>query len=152
MPSESSLHLCTKSLHRTVLYQGCPRTEWRCRMSEEEHILRDNPRPAMICNAIMKAELLDVKSKKQNCKYALVAHCLYTKPDRVSILQEIMKAYSPNIEVATTKELWDGPFRPPSSHLWLQGSLHGQNVHHIVQRRPIAVLWLKNLTCSTISS
>ncbi len=77
-------------------------------MSEEDRILRHNPRPAMICNAIMKAELLDVKSKNQNRKYALGAHSLYTKLDRVSIFRELMKAYSPNIKVATTEELWDG--------------------------------------------
>ncbi len=110
-------------------------------MSEEDLIVRRNPRPAMICNAVMKAELLDVKSKKQNRKYALVAHSLYTKPDRVSIFREIMKAYSPNIEVATTKELWDGSFRPPSSTCGFGGFLHGQNVHHLIPQQPIAVLW-----------
>ncbi len=59
----------------------------------------------MICNAIMKAGLLDVKSKKQNRKYALVAYSLYSKQGRVSIFRAIMKAYSPHIEVGTRIEL-----------------------------------------------
>ncbi len=95
-------------------------------MSEEESLLRHNPLPVMICNAAMKAGLLEVKSKEQNRKYALVAHPRYTKPDRVSIFRAIMKAYSPNIEIGTRNKLCNVSISPSKFKLVSSGLCIGK--------------------------